>query len=343
MMPSRLLLTLTVGLLAAEEALPPAPGPTPAPVTESVATDVAAPTAMPTAAPPATTSSRTITTPFAGRVVLSAGYDSNALLLEDTNQFVTDLGGPALSASALLRYRILRENDHRLEIGAIFDYDYYADQDGARQTRLGLAGTWAKRVGQWLPGASLGAYRYLVDGEATATAVSGSLSWNRPTPTWAALPSIDILWIGYDDIDVADGVQIALNYRHWFILRPGQPGSRIEASLKVGTYRADADYESYTFARPGGEIRWQDQGGGELSHWAWVGRAWYEYRSYDQAVPLTSESETAHRFHLGGEADRRLTPWLTGGAYAAYTVRNANITSREYDHFQIGLRLGATF
>jgi len=338
MTPMRLFLTLTASVLAAEDALPP---PTPAPVAQTATQPTAADNASaPLARSPNAAANRS---PFSGRFVLGAGYDSNALLLEDTNQFVTELGGPTLSASALLRYRILRENDHRLEIGAIFDHDYYADQETARQTRVGLAGTWAKRVGQWLPGASLGAYRYVVDGDPAATAISGSLSWNRPTPTWAALPSLDILHITYDDLDAADGLQIALNYRHWFMLRPGQPASRIEASIKVGVYSADEDFESYTFVRPGAEIRWQDPGTGELSHWTLVGRAWYEYRSYDEAVPLANESETAHRFSLGGEADRRLLPWLTGGGYAAYTVRNANITSREYDRFQVGLRLGATF
>ncbi len=342
MTPMRLFLTLTASVLAAEDVQPP---PQPMPVTQTEAQTAAQPTAADsTSAPPARSSSAaTNRSPFSGRLVLGAGYDSNALLLDDTNQFVTDLGGPALSASALLRYRILRENDHRLEIGAIFDCDYYSDQESARQTRLGLVGTWAKRVGQWLPGASLGAYRYIVDGDAVATAISGSLSWNRPTPTWAALPSIDILRIAYDDLDAADGTQIALNYRHWFLLRPGQPNSRVEASIKVGVYRADEDFESYTFVRPGAELRWQDAGTGELSRWTLVGRAWYEYRSYDEAVPLANEAETAHRYHIGGEADRRLTPWLTGGGYAAYTVRNANIASREYDRFQIGLRLGATF
>lgn len=330
MIPARLLLTLAAGLAIAEDAPlpPPSPAPTPAPSPEVTTPEPAA---------------RQRPSAFGGRVVLGAGYDSNALLLDEANEFITSLDGATMSGSLLLRYRILRENDHRLEIGATADYDHYTDQDEATQLRLGLTGTWAKRVGRWLPGASLGGYRYTIDGEAAATVITGSLSANRPAPTWAALPSLDIVMIDYDDLDIADGTQIALNYRHWFILRPGRPASRLEASLKVGTYRAEEDFESYLLIRPGVELRWQDDGGGELAQWAFVGRAWYEYRSYDEAVPLATEEETAHRASIGGEADRRLTPWLTGGGYLAFTARRANVDSREYDRIQVGLRLGATF
>lgn len=334
MIPARLLLTLATGFTLAEEMPPPANAET-APTTVS-------PASTPTTQP-APTDTTTTVNPFSGRVVLGAGYDSNALLLDETNEFVTSLDGATFSGSLLLRYRFLRTNDHRLEIGATADYDHYVDQDEATQFRVGIAGTWAKRVGQWLPGANLGGYRYTIDGEAAATVLTGSFAWNRPTPTWAALPSLDVLWIDYDDLDAADGVLLALNYRHWFILRPGKPASRIEASLKIGTYQAEEDYETYVMARPGIEWRWQDDRGGELSQWTFVGRAWYEYRSYDEPVPLAGEEETAHRFSIGGEADRRLTPWLTGGGYIAATTRRANIAAREYDRFQVGLRLGASF
>lgn len=330
MIPARLLLTLATGLAIAEETPQLTPTTDPAPST-------VAPVSPPAAATPPGSN------PFGGRVVLGAGYDSNALLLDETNEFVTSLDGATFSGALLLRYRFLRTNDHRLEVGASADYDHYVDQDDATQFRLGVAGTWAKRVGQWLPGASVGGYRYTIDGEAAASVLTGSFSWNRPTPTWAALPSIDILRIDYDDLDAADGMLLALNYRHWFILRPGKPASRVEASLKIGTYQADEDFESYMMLRPGVEWRWQDDRGGELSQWSFVGRAWYEYRSYDEPVPLASEEETAHRISIGGEADRRLTPWLTGGGYIAATTRRANIAAREYDRFQVGLRLGASF
>lgn len=344
------LLCLALGLTAAEAdptstdpaPVAPAPAADAAPpdvgeaVPEPVVADPQPAEAVRTAAP-ATTGQRPR---FGAEITLAGGYDSNALLLNDLNPVVTDLDGPALWADLALRWRIISERDHRLEATARLAYDGY-DNDEAQQMHYGANLVWAKRYGRWLPGAAAGGYRYNLDGEAVATVGTATLSANRAATTWAALPMIEVLWIDYDDYDIASGLLVAAHYQHWFLLRPQDPRCRVEAGLRAGQYAAQEDFESFLTVRPVLTLRWHPAGTGEAGKWDFAASLSADLRSYDEPVPIATDEETSTTLGLRVEGDRRLLPWLRGGVFAGYAQRDSNFASRDYDRFQIGLRLGA--
>jgi hypothetical protein len=328
---------------------------TPAPAAVTPAADGSATIARETATPPATSGPASATASPAnaasgparsavgGRLVLAGGYDSNALLLDDTNPVVSDLDGAALSAGGMLSWRPLRGNDTIATIAASAEHDSHPDQDEGDQLRAGVLGTYARRLGRWLPGATLGAHRYWLDGEAAATAVAASLSANRPSSGWAALPALEYTHVDYDDLANVSGDLIALHYRHWLLPVPGDAKRRLEAGLRIGAYAADADFESYTTVKPTLGVRWHLGPSRAAGGWDLAASAAYENRTYAEPVPGTGDEEVDHFLSLGGEADRWLTAWLAVGAYARAANRASNYLGRDYDRVQVGLRLTAAF
>ena len=344
------LLCLALGLGAAEAdpaSVAPAPMPPPPAAAEAApAAAEAAPEPVVTDPPPSGTMQTAAPASagqrprFGAEITLAGGYDSNALLLNDLNPVVTDLDGPALWADLALRWRIISDRDHRLEATARLAYDGY-DSDEARQMHYGANLVWAKRYDRWLPGAAFGGYRYHLDGEAAATVGTATLSANRAATTWAALPMIEALWIDYDDYDIASGILVAAHYQHWFLLRPQDPRCRLEAGLRIGQYAAEEDFESFLTVRPVLTLRWHPAGTGEAGRWDFAAALSADLRSYDKPVPIATDEETSTTFGIRVEGDRRLSPWLRGGIFAGYGQRDSNFSSRDYDRFQIGLRLGA--
>lgn len=329
---------------------PPVSKPVDVPVTDPVAGGAASAstdaTSLPTTTTPAPNTTATAANKrdplprWAGRLVLGAGYDSNALLLEDVNAVVTDLGGATLWADAQVRLRILNDRDHRLEVALSAEYDW-STNDEARQMRIGGNAIWARRVGAWLPGAAIGAYQYSIDNEKAASVISGSFSMNRPAPTWAALPSIEVLVIDYPDAEPASATQVALNYRHWFIPQASNPRTRWEAGLRIGTNQAEADYESYLTIKPSVTYRLHPTGSEELERWDFASTLGFEYRAYDEGTTTKAERNSSGLLSI--EGDRRLNSWLSTGAFVALSGRDSNIDTRDYNRFQIGLRASAAF
>lgn len=280
---------------------------------------------------------------FFGSVSLGGGYDSNALLLEEANDPIDRLSGSSFSGTLTAGWRALRSNDHHLTVAGTIQHEQFPDQEQADLWRYGGLVTYGTVWGPFIPGATAGVNRYILDGEGTATSYAGSLSLNRATRSWASLPAIEVLHLDYDEFTTATGTLIAGYYRHWFMLEPGNPRRRIELGLRAGTYTADAETESYLTIRPTATILWRIGSPRSTGCWELAARAGYEYRAYDEIAGGQSEEEVSHAIGAGIDADRWFNRWLSAGGYLRGSLRESNIPSRDYDRGQIGLRLTASY
>lgn len=281
--------------------------------------------------------------PVAARALVAGGWDTNALQLEGPNQQVSDLGGAAASASALVAWRPLRDLDRSLTVAPVAGADWYADQELARQVRVGAVATGALRLGAWLPTASLGAHRFWLDGEEAADVYTGALGWNRPAAGWAALPALEVTHYDYARLEDASGTLAGLHYRHWLLPVAGDAGRRLELGARAGRYLAGADYEQYIAAELTAGAQWTWGAPRSAGGWELAADAGYEWRRYDERVPGAEAEQTDHVIGAGASLDRWFNRWLAAGAYIRGSLRESSYEWRDYDRLQAGLRLSAAY
>lgn len=281
--------------------------------------------------------------PVFASVNIGGGYDSNALLLEEANGPIDALGGGSYNGGLTAGWRALRSEEHHLTLVASAQLEHYPDQEQADLLSYGGLVTYGAKWGSFIPGVTAGLHRYTLDGEDVATSYAASVSLNRATRTWASLPAIEILHIEYDDFDSATGTLVDGYYRHWFILDPGNPRRRLELGLRAGVFSAESDTESYLTIRPGGTLLWRIGAARTPGCWELAGRAYIEYRAYDEAAGGQSDEEKSFTAAAGFDADRWFNRWLSAGGYLRGAARDSNAVDRDYDRIQVGLRLTATY
>ncbi len=283
--------------------------------------------------------------PFGASLTLSGGYDSNIVLLDDESIAALDTAedGAAIGIEAKGVWRAVNRPDARLNITLDGELDEYPDLDDRQLVRLGLIVSGLVKWNGWSPGGSIGAHRYLLDGDEAADVLTATATCSRIAPTWVAIPSVEVYAIEYEELDEASGVLAAARYRHWFLLQPNDSRKRLEAGLRVGTYMADSDAWSYSTVRPELGVSYRIGSKPQLGTWDLALRGYLDWREYDDADVDADDIGSETLTNIGGEVSYWTCRWSALGLYAEYTVRDSDRVDRDYDRVQVGGRISAAW
>jgi len=343
--PSLIALLLPLSLRAAvEDGAPP-----PLPQSEGVA-PVEAPAADPVA--PARRARRAGVVrddapgPFGASIALSGGYDSNIVLLDDEAiaTLDTEEDGAAIGIDVKGVWRAVNRPDARLNVTLDGELDEYPDQDDRQLARFGvIVSGLTKWNGGWSPGGSIGAHRYLLDGEDAADVFTATATCSRISADWVAIPAVEVYAIEYDELDEASGVLAAARYRHWFLLQPNDSRKRIEAGLRAGAYEADSDAWSYVTVRPELGVSYRIGAKPQLGTWDLNLRGHLDWREYGDGEVAGDEIGTELLTNIGADVAYWTCRWSALGLYVEYTVRDSDRVDRDYDRWQAGGRISAAW
>ena len=273
----------------------------------------------------------------------SASWDSNALLDSDPDTVTSATA--VYTTDATLGWRPVADERDFLKASLNVGYDRRPQLEDLDTSRLGLALIYAHQGESLTSGANLGLTRHWLDGKGAAAELRGGYSLVKLRADSADLASIELGAVHFDSTldrpdrlqtlgslgsaDDRSGVLTALGYRHWWVL---PQGGRVEAGVRAGRYFAQSDLETYDLLQPFASFRLRPTG------WDLQARAGLEGRAYAGAAPGSTD-ERSDTASLAASADRRLGHGLWLGAFAALAARDSSLDGRDYQRWQVGLRL----
>jgi hypothetical protein len=274
---------------------------------------------------------------------LGAGYDSNALQLDDRSQQETSTA--VYSTDATVGWRPLVGERDVLRLTGTVGYDRRPQLDDLDTTRAGIGVATAKEFAALVGGASLNLQRYWVGGKGVATEVRSGVGvgWLRQGSAdllalEAAVVPIDTLGDGPAGLaalielngrDESSGLLGAANYRHWWMLEAW----RIEAGLRGGRFLAEVGEETYNVVQPWIALRWR------TATWMADARLATDWRAYDAARTVLGSPESNHTTIAGLSLDRSLGHDLWLGTVLGAGVRSSDAVDRDYQRWLAALRL----
>ena len=354
MRPTTTLLSVTLLATAWAEEVVPVPAPAPAPAAEVPAPVTAAP---PAEAPAAAVDDVVLIAPgrrakpavapmskqFSFGVSLGVGYDSNILLENTDVPTATDEKGLATFGEVRGQYRLVDSERGRLGIFASAEINDYPSAREAQLIRYGGGVSASTHVGGFDPGLVATYNRFLIDSDLAANAYTINGYISKIFTRNVAVLGVGSQYVDYAENDSITGTLYDVNYRHWFLLADNRVNRRLELTIKVGKDRTrDAD-NAYRVVTPGAGLLWRvgdtkaTAGTQDIS-----ARLSYEFRQYPDPA-AGSEAERQRLFALNGGYDYFLASWLSLGGYGGLSQRHSNDEANQYDRFQAGLRLNATW
>ncbi len=278
-------------------------------------------------------------------VALSGGYDSN-ILRENTDLPVsTDAKGFAWSVEGQAQVRLVDGDAGRITAGGTAGNDVYPTEHDADLLRFGgfISAVLTPDWHQLEPGAVIGHHRFLLDGRRSATATTGNLFVTRVMDRHVSVLGGSIQHLTYEATPDASGNLLDLSYRHWYLFQRDAVSRRIEAGLRLGSYRADGESSSYRMLTPSAALFYRltgtaqpDAGTIDL-----LARGSVDFRRYDATA--TGDLHRLHLIAAYAQADYWWNRWLSTGLFAGISSRASTATSEDYQRHQAGLRLAATW
>ncbi len=276
------------------------------------------------------------------RLTVDAGYDSNVLREDSNTPTATNTSGPSLGGELYGTWRAIRGASGQLNVIGDVRYNAYPDESQADLGRAGVAAFGLLRFGVVDPGAVVGVNRQWLDDEGLATIWRGTAIVSRLHPAREHFDSLsfDFYNVDYDDNVSASGVLSDALWRHWWMPEAGNARRRIETTVALGVYKADAEAESYSMFKPGLSALYRvGDNASAVGMWDLTAQTSYEWRDYDAASGATHEEQ--HIFQLGGGADRWFGDMFAAGLFVTYSIRESNQVGNDYDRVQVGVRLRA--
>jgi hypothetical protein len=276
------------------------------------------------------------------RLTVDAGYDSNVLREDSNTPTATNTSGPSLGGELYGTWRAIRAAGGQLNVIGDMRYNAYPDESQADLGRAGVAAFGLLRFGVVDPGAVVGVSRQWLDDEGLATIWRATAIVSRLHPVREHFDSLsfDFYNVDYDDNEPASGVLSDALWRHWWMPEAGNARRRIEMTVALGVYKADAEVESYSMFKPGLSALYRvGDNATAVGIWDMTAQTSYEWRDYDATSGATSEKQ--HLFQIGGGADRWFGEMLAAGLFVTYSIRESNQVGNDYDRVQVGVRLRA--
>ena len=332
---------------------PPAPAPTPAanPAPEAVPAPTAATTGTATAdevvliAPGRRAKPAVAPTAkqFSFGVSLGVGYDSNILLENTDVPTATNEKGLATFGEVRGQHRLVDSEHGRLVIFASTEINDYPSAREAQLIRYGGGVSASTHIGGFDPGLVATYNRFLVDRDLAASVYTVNGYVSKIFARNVAVLGVGSQFVDYAENDSISGTLYDVNYRHWFMLEENRINRRFEVTLKVGKNRTHDDDNAYRVVTPGAGLLWRigdakaRAGTQDIS-----ARLSYEFRQYPDPA-ADGEAERQRLFAIKGGYDYFLASWLSLGGYGGLSQRHSNDEANQYDRYQAGLRLNATW
>ena len=274
---------------------------------------------------------------------LSTGYDSNILLESVDNPSSTNSKGVANGSEVHGSYQILSGDIGRLSASGSVEINQYPVESTAEMIRYGgsLAASWT--LGGFDPGVVVGFNKFYLNRDVAANATTINVYVAKVFERNVSILGAGRQYVEYIGNEGSTGSTYDVNYRHWFLLAPGDVNKRLELSWKISALQAKDSDAAYGTSVPGLGLNWRfGPSKPELGTVDLNSRATYEIRTY--RLPSDgSEAERQRLATLGGSGDVWLTEHLTAGLYLGYARRTSNATLSDYNRLQVGARLAANW
>jgi len=297
-------------------------------------------------------SSSSLANSLGANLVLSAGYDSNAILEPTNDPTATDKSGAAFGVDATGKIRLVDqsgkgvwdEGDHGERLLASVDASYrdYPGVSQAEMLRGGVHLVGHERESWGDPGFVLGYNHYNIDHSSAADATNANIFASRIAKDFrnVNIATLGAEWLRYDVDPDKTGIYTTLGYSHWYMLESNNIHRRIEAGLAVDADKSRTRDESFVGLIPDIGGTWRYGAGQKLGTYDFVGSYTYEFRRYG--------SEDGTQEHQGisdlnASADAWLCNNATFGIYGDWTHRSSNFEANAYTRFQVGARLAANW
>ena len=280
---------------------------------------------------------------FSFGVSLGAGYDSNILLENTDVPTATDEKGIATYGEVRGQYRLVDGEHGRLGLFGSAEINDYPSAREAQLIRYGGGVSASTHLGGFDPGLVASYNRFLIDSDLAANAYTVNGYVSKIFTRNVAVIGVGSQFVDYAENDPISGTLYDANYRHWFLLEDNRVNRRLEVTLKVGKNRTHDDDHAYRVVTPGAGLLWRigdakaTAGTQDIS-----ARVSYEFRQYPDPA-AGGEAERQRLFSLNGGYDYFLASWLSLGGYGGLSQRHSNDEANQYDRFQAGLRLNATW
>ncbi len=273
------------------------------------------------------------------------GYDSNILREDTLNPDPSGKEGQAYSFEGRGLWRVLRNEDARLNLIADVKFNGYEPHADARTLRFGGAAVGQLHTEYVDPGLLVSYNRLLFDDRGAATLSRGALSLTHidESRRHADTLFLDVQLLRYDNFHDQSGDLYDTTFRHWHLFEPNNSHKRIEVTFTGGYFDAQIRPESYWSISPGIAFAYRfgaqraDEGTYDLN----LGIQW-ETRAYSGAASGQSQ-ERQDIWATSAAVDRWFCRYLSGGVYGLLSERFSNIVGRDYDRIQVGARLTATW
>jgi hypothetical protein len=280
---------------------------------------------------------------FSFGVSLGVGYDSNILLENTDVPTATDEKGLATFGEVRGQYRLVDNERGRLGVFASAEINDYPSAREAQLIRYGGGLAASTHVGGFDPGLVATFNRFLLDHDLAAHAFTVNGYVSKIFTRHVAVVGVGSQFVDYAENEPISGTLYDVNYRHWFLLEDNRVNRRVELTLKAGKNRTSDEDKAYAVITPAAGVLWRvgdtkaGAGTQDLS-----ARLSYEMRQYPD-LAAGGEAERQRLLSLNGGYDYFLAAWLSLGGYGGWSKRGSNDEANQYDRFQTGLRLNATW
>jgi hypothetical protein len=275
-------------------------------------------------------------------VTVGLGYDSNILLENTDTPTATDAKGSASLLEVRGQYQVYEGPAGRIGVFAGAERDGYAGHSEANLVRYGGGVSAGTSVAGFDPGVVVGYNHFLIDQESTANAVNVNGFVSRLYGQQVSIAGVGAQYVQYLDDDALTSTLYDVSYRHWFLIEPGRINRRVELGLKVGRNVARNQDNTYGVLVPTAGFLWRFGDQAQLGTQDINARLQYESRGYN-SPDAGGDAPRQRIVTLSAGYDYWLASWASAGLYTAYSKRNSNIDSDDYNRWQGGLRLTATW
>jgi hypothetical protein len=280
-------------------------------------------------------------------VRLGAGYDSNALQLDDRS--VADGSTPVIGSEATVGWRAHADEEAVVRLTGTVAYDHRPQLEDLDSARLGVGLTGTRQLSGMVGGGSLNLQRYWIDGKGAAFELRTGLGLGWLRQDAADLLALEAALLPFDSIgdgpsglgalagldgrDDHSGFLGAASWRHWWMLSAW----RIEGGLRGGLFEAQIAEESYLFAAPWAALRWRTPAWQADSKLSWDGRR------YDGEWNAGEGAERSQTLQWSANLDRQVVDQWWLGVVGGAGMRASSSVDRDYQRWLVGLRVTWNF
>jgi hypothetical protein len=285
--------------------------------------------------------------PWDAQLRVGAGYDSNALQLDDRS--IADTATPVIGSEATVGWRAHADEDAVVRLTGTIAYEHRPQLEDLDSARLGVGLTGTRQFSGMVGGGSLNLQRYWIDGKGAAFELRTGLGLGWLRQDAADLLALEAAVLPFDSIgdgpgglgalagldgrDDSSGVLGAASWRHWWMLAAW----RLEGGLRGGLFNAQIDEESYRFVAPWAGLRWR------TPDWQADSKLSWDVRRYVGAWNADEGAERAQILQWSANLDRKLAGRWWVGVVGGAGLRASTSIDRDYQRWLAGLRLTWNF